>query len=206
MRDMKVLIACEFSGIVRDAFLAKGHDAVSCDLLPSERPGPHYQGDVLDILDDGWDLLIAHPECRFLANSGAKHLYTGMRKVNGRNPDRWTKMRLAAEFFNKLRNCKIPKRAIENPVIHRHAKKLVGQQSQLLQPWHHGHKEMKAICLWLEELSPLIPTNIVGPPPKNPDERKKWAKVHRCPPSPDRWKERSRFYPGVANAMADQWG
>lgn len=203
---MNVLIACEFSGIVRDAFLARGHNAMSCDLLPTENPGPHYQGDILDILGWRWDLLIAHPECRFLANSGAKHLYKGMKKTNGRDLTRWANMQSAAAFFNKLRNCRILKKAIENPIMHGHAKALIGQQSQLLQPWQHGHKEMKAICLWLENLPLLRPTDIIGPPPKNPDERKKWARIHRMTRSPTRGKDRSRFYTGVAEAMADQWG
>ena len=203
---MRVLVACEFSGVVRNAFARLGHDAWSCDLMPSERPGNHYQGDVRDILDHGWDLMIGHPECTYLANSGAKHLYAGMKKKNGRNADRWDKMEAGAAFFRLLLNANIPRKAIENPIIHGHARNLIGHGcNQIIQPWQFGHQEMKATCLWLQNVPPLLPTHIVGPPPKDPEERKKWAKVHRMPPGPNRQKNRSRTYEGIAEAMATQW-
>ena len=138
---MKVLAGCEFSGVVRDAFKARGHDAWSCDFLPSENNGQHYQGDVLDILDDGWDLAIFHPPCTFLSNSGSKHLYLGKKKENGRCPARWRNMETAARFFRLLLDSDIPKKAVENPIIHRHAAELIGRrQDQIIQPWEHGHQ------------------------------------------------------------------
>jgi hypothetical protein len=195
---MRVLVACEFSGIVRDAFIARGHDAMSADLLPSERPGPHYQGDVLDVLDDGWDLAICHPPCTFMANSGAKHLYIGGRAENGPDPARWESMREGAAFFRQLWDAPIPRIAIENPVMVGHAKRLIGvQQAQTIQPWMFSHGEVKATCLWLKGLPPLIPTDVVdGRTPR----------VHHMSPGPDRWRERSRTFQGIADAMADQWG
>jgi len=203
---MKLLVACEESGRVRDALAVRGHYAMSCDLLSSQRQGLHYKGDIRDILSYDWDGLIAFPECRYLCNSGSKHLYIGMKKINGRNLGRWAKMEVAAEFFNMLRNADhIPLRAIENSIMHCHAKALVGQQTQVIQPWHHGHKEMKATCLWLEGLEPLVRSNDVGPPPKDPEERKKWAVCHRMAPGPDRERLRAETKQGVADAMAEQW-
>lgn len=206
---MRVLIACEFSGVVRRAFAARGHDAWSCDLLTAEdRSNKHIIGDVRTILNDSWDLLaVFHPPCTRLCNSGSKHLYNGMKKENGINPVMWRDMEDAAAFFKVFLDCKIPRVAIENPIMHGHAKKIVGvRQTQIIQPWQHGHREMKATCLWLKNLAALVETDNVGPPPSDPDERKKWARVHRAPPSPGRWKERSRTLPGIANAMAEQWG
>jgi hypothetical protein len=195
---MKVLIACEYSGKVRDAFIKKGHDAISCDLLPTDQPGPHYQGDVLDILDDGWDMLIAHPECTYLTNSGVCWLH--------RDPQRWIKLFKAAAFFKRLLNCNIPKKCIENPIQHKYAKQLIGMgQSQIIQPWMFGHPEKKATCLWLENLTLLEPTDNVKSEiellPKNKQQR-----LHYLPPSKDRWKIRSTTFDGVANAFAEQWG
>jgi hypothetical protein len=191
---MKVLVACEYSAIVRDAFRSSGHDAWSCDLLATEgNPDYHVQGDILTLLDNGldeWDLLIAHPPCTYLANSGVRWLHE--------RPDRWKSMIDGACFFRKLLTCKIPLKAIENPVIHKYAKQIIGRgHDQTIQPWQFGHGETKRICLWLDGLKPLTPTNEV-------DGRE--ARVHRMPPGPDRQKERSRFFTGVANAMADQWG
>ena len=205
---MKVLIACEESGIVRDAFLARGHDAMSCDLKPTRRPGPHYEGDVLDVLGKGWDMMIAHPVCRYMANSGGRWLYLGGKKVNGRDEERWENMRAGAAFFNKLYNADIPKIVVENPIIHEHAQAIIGvKQSQVIQPWHHGHKEMKATCLWLSgDLPLLLPSNVVGPPPKDPEERKAWAVVHRMPPGQERERLRSETKQGIADAFAAQWG
>lgn len=181
---MRVLVACEFSGIVREAFKAKGHDAWSCDLLPTEIPGQHIQGDVLEILNDGWNLMIAHPPCTHLAVSGA----------------RWFKNKKleqleALRFVFVLLGCSIPKIALENPIS------IISTQfrkpDQIIQPWQFGHPETKATCLWLKNLPLLQPTNIV-------DGR--FPRVHRESPSPDRWKNRSRTFQGIANAMADQWG
>lgn len=197
---MKILIACEYSGVVREAFAKRGHDAMSCDLLPTEQPGNHYQGDVRDVLYENWDLLIAHPECTYLTNAGVCHLHT--------DPSRWLKLFDAAEFFKLFLNAKhIPKRAIENPIMHKYAKTLIGgiQQTQIVQPWMFGHTEQKATCLWLHGLDPLESTHNVKEEmmllPKNERER-----LHYLPPSPDRWKERSRTYQGIGDAMASQWG
>ena len=138
---MKVLVACEFSGIVRDAFIAKGHDAMSCDILPTESPGPHHRGDVLDIIYDGWDLMIAHPPCTYLTNSGVRWLHT--------QPGRWDQLRLAGEFFNRLLDAPINKICIENPIPHKYAIECMNgrRYTQLIQPWQFGHGETKATCL-----------------------------------------------------------
>jgi len=187
---MRVLIACEFSGIVRDAFLEAGHDAISCDLLPTESPGPHITGDVIPMLTKHWDLIIAHPPCTYLANSGVRWLHE--------QPGRWGLMQQGAEFFRRFLETDCPRVAIENPVMHGHARKIIGGgQTQSVQPWQFGHGETKRICLWLRGLPKLEPTETV---------EGREARVHRMPPSPDRWKERSRFFPGVAKAMANQWG
>ncbi len=197
---MNVLVACEFSGIVRDAFTARGHAAISVDLLPSERPGPHYQGDVeqfvASLLPGTFDLAICHPPCTFLANSGVRWLYD----ENGEEDlDRWWEMEQGAKFFRRLLELDIPRIAVENPVMHRYAKAIVGRgQDQIVQPWMFGHDETKATGLWLKNLPKLQPTNIV-PGPYN-------ARVHREPPGPERWKNRSRTYQGIADAMAEQWG
>ena len=180
---MRVLVACEFSGIVRDAFRTRGHDAWSCDLLPTESDGPHIEGDVLGVLGDGWDLMIAHPPCTHLAVSGA----------------RWFKEKQqeqadALAFVQALMDAPIPRIAVENPISVISSK--IRKPDQIIQPWQFGHGETKAICLWLKNLPPLVPTNVV-------DGRE--ARVHRMPPGPNRWKERSRFFPGIADAMADQW-
>lgn len=203
---MKVLIACEYSGRVRDAFIARGHDALSCDLLDTEVPGPHYQGPVEDVLYDDWDMLIAHPPCQFLANSGARWLYR--QGTLERVPARWASMRDGAAFFNLFVHAEhIPLRCIENPIMHAHGRRLIKlPPSQIIQPWQFGTKEMKATCLWLTGLPPLVPTDVVGPPPKDALLRRQWAKVHQMPPGPDRWKHRSRTYAGIAAAMANQWG
>lgn len=195
---MRVLVACEFSGIVRDAFRARGHEAISADLLPTERPGPHYQGDVLELLTGifptRWDLVIAHPPCTYLANSGVRWLY----KDGEPDEDRWLRMADAAEFFKALLNAPVPRIAVENPVMHRYAKAIIGRgPDQCIQPWQFGHGETKRTCFWLKNLPPLEPTNIV-------DGRE--PRVHYASPGPDRWKERSRTLQGLADAMADQWG
>lgn len=188
---MRVLVACEFSGIVRDAFRRRGHHAVSCDILPTENPGYHYQGDVRDILTEGWDLMVAHPPCTYLANSGVRWLYRG----DGVNRERWALMEDAAAFFNDLLRAPIPRIAVENPIPHGHAN--IPCVTQYIQPWQFGHGETKRTGLWLRGLPPLVPTNIVeGRAPR----------VHHASPGPDRWKERSRTLQGIADAMAAQWG
>jgi hypothetical protein len=192
---MKVLVACEYSGTVREAFRKLGHEAVSCDLLPADdNSHNHYQGDVFDIINDGWDLMIAHPPCTYLCNSGVRWLYN---KDGTLNQPRWDELAQAIFFFQKLKHSNIPKIAIENPIMHKHAKSLIGEQSQVIQPWQFGHGETKATCLWLKDLSPLQPSNIV-------DGREQ--RIHKLPPSKDRWKIRSKTYQGIADAMAAQWG
>jgi len=180
---MKVLIACEFSGVVRDAFAARGHDAWSCDLLPSERPGQHIQGDVLAVIGNGWDLMIAHPPCTHLAVSGA-------RWFNEKRDEQAT----ALEFVRALMAAPVARWAIENPVSIISSR--IRKPDQIVQPWQFGHGETKATCLWLHNLPKLTPTNIV-------DGRE--ARVHRMPPGPNRWAERSRTFAGIAEAMAEQW-
>jgi site-specific DNA-cytosine methylase len=183
---MRVLVACEYSGAVRDAFIAAGHDAISCDILPTEVPGPHYQGDVRDILGDGWDLMVAHPPCTHLSVSGARHF--AAKRATGVQAQ-------ALDFVRQLMAAPVPRICIENPVsiISSH----IVPATQTVQPWMFGHGEVKATCLWLLNLPPLEPTQVVeGREPR----------VHMMPPSPDRWKERSRTLPGIAAAMAAQWG
>lgn len=193
-----VLVACEFSGTVRDAFIRRGFNAVSCDLLPTESPGPHYQMDVIDLLHESrgrWDLMIAHPPCTYLANSGVRWLYN---KDGSHNGQRWRDMKAGARFFRELLVADVPHIAIENPVMHCHAKIIIGRDAdQSVQPWQFGHGEVKRTCFWLKNLPPLKSTNVVdGRTPR----------VHTLPPSEDRWKLRSVTYAGIAEAMADQWG
>ena len=176
-------MACEYSGRVRDAFLEKGHDAMSCDLLPTDVPGPHYQGDVMDIIGDGWDMMIAHPPCTHLAVSGARWFR-----------DKQTEQAEALEFVRALLGADIPQIALENPVSIISSR--IRKPDQVIQPWQFGHGETKATCLWLRGLPKLTPSNIV----EGREQR-----VHRMPPGPDRWKERSRTFEGIAAAMADQW-
>lgn len=198
---MLVLVACEFSGVVRDAFTALGHDAMSCDLLPSETPGPHYQGDVRDILDDGWDLMIAHPPCTYLANSGVRWLYDTQR-----HPTRWQAMIDDAVFFRDLLNAPIPRVAVENPAIHGWAAKIIGRVAdQKIQPYWFGHLESKSTGLWLKGLPPLRHTQDVKRETKllPVNERQK---ILYAPDSAGRWMMRSRTFTGIAAAMADQWG
>ena len=181
---MKILIACEFSGVVREAFARKSHDVWSCDLLPTKQKGQHIQCDVLTILDNDWDMMIAFPPCTHLAVSGARWF-----------KDKKHEQAEAIQFFLKLANASIPKIAIENPIgiMSTHYRK----PNQIIQPWQYGHGETKATCLWLKNLPSLTPTNIVaGREPR----------IHMMPPSKDRWKLRSLTYQGIADAMADQWG
>lgn len=181
---MRVLVACEYSGVVRDAFIKKGHDAMSCDLLPTDVPGPHYQGDVMEVIGNGWDLMICHPPCTHLAVSGA----------------RWFKDKLqeqaeALDFVRMLLAAPIARIALENPVSIISSR--IRKPDQIIHPWQFGHGETKATCLWLKGLPKLVPTNIV---------EGREARVHRMPPGPDRWKLRSKTYRGIADAMSVQWG
>lgn len=202
---MKVLVACEFSGIVRDAFIRKGHDAMSCDLLDCEREGPHYKGDVRDVIGGGFDLMIAHPTCTTLTNAGVRWLHQPSSK--GSVEQRWNDMRDAAEFYLMLRNAPIEKRALENPIMHRYARELLGSmRRQIVQPWWFGDKAFKATGLELHGLPDLIPTNKLTPPKSGTAEHRAWSEVHMASPGPDRWKNRSRTYLGIAEAMASQWG
>lgn len=187
---MNVLVACEFSGTVRDAFKARGHFAMSCDLLGSEAPGFHLQRDVMDVLRIGWDLMIAHPPCTYLCNSGVRWLHS--------DQSRWQKMHHGAFFFRTLQFAPIERIAIENPIMHRYAREIVTDDpAQIIQPWQFGHGETKATCLWLKNLPKLQPTKIVA---------ERAAVIHRASPGPDRWKLRSLTYKGIAEAMAEQWG
>ena len=197
---LRVLVACEFSGTVRRAFAARGHDAWSCDLLPAEDgSNKHIIGDARDILNDGWDLLmVAHPPCTRLCNSGVRWLST---PPPGKTIEQmWAELDEAADLFSTFWNAPIERVCIENPVMHKHAKTRIRNFkpfAQSVQPWQFGHGEVKRTCFWLRNLSPLTPTNIV---------EGRMARVHRMPPGKDRWRERSRFFQGFAEAMADQWG
>lgn len=204
---MKVLVACEYSGRVRDAFIALGHDAMSCDLLPTESEGPHYQGDVRDVLSDGWDLMIAHPPCTHLAVSGA----------------RWFKEKGAAvqdealDFVRLMLNAPVPRIAVENPVGIISSR--IRKPDQIIQPWQYGHECTKATCLWLKNLPTLQPTQIVGKGIRYVDPRGNphgsefvmrakvgYSPLMLLPRSTERWKIRSRTFEGIARAMAEQWG
>jgi len=208
---MKVLIACEFSGIVRDAFIAKGHIAYSCDLLPSERPGPHYQGDVFDILDGYypghggspyfWDLMIFHWPCTYMLLSGVRWFTTIPKKPNPKKlygKARYQQMVKDANTFKYLLDCPVPKVCGENPTMCGYAQDIIKTRwAQHIQPWQFGHGETKATYLWLKGLPPLAPTNIVAG---------REHRIHKMAPGPEREKERSRTYQGIATAMAEQWG
>lgn len=196
---VRVLIACEFSGIVREAFRKRGHDAWSCDLLESEDESEyHIQWDAAKVsrgwwpwpqFCPSWDLMIAHPPCTYLANSGVRWLHG--------NEERLRQLDKACVLFNKLKTAPIKHIAIENPIPHKYAVSQIGKYNQIIQPWQFGHGETKATCLWLKNLPKLVPTNIVeGRTPR----------VHHASPGPDRWKERSRTLQGIADAMAEQWG
>lgn len=206
---MKILVACEYSAKVRDAFRARGHDAWSCDLQPTEGdPRWHIQGDAIAAAySRPWDMLIGHPECTFVANSSSKHLYVGMSLKNGANGDRWAKMGHAAAFFLALWNAPVERIALENPIMLRHPRRLFGipDPAQTIQPWQFGHPESKATCLWLKNLPELETTeNVKAAMNKRPIHLR--HRVHHMPPGPARKKERSRTYDGIASAMAEQWG
>lgn len=201
---MKILVACEYSGTVRDAFILKGHDAVSCDLLPTEVPGPHIRRDVLEILEDGWDMMIAHPPCTYLCSSGIHW--------NKRVPGREEKTHEAVLFFMNLMGIgfiahNIPRIAIENPIGIMSSK--YRKPDQIIQPWQFGHDASKSTCLWLKGLPPLLPTKIVNG--RNVNGKIRYSNQtdsgqNKLGPSDDRWKERAKTYQGIADAMAEQWG
>lgn len=189
---LKVLVACECSGRVRDAFIAAGHDAISCDILPSETPGPHHQGDVLPLLRRGWDLVIAHPPCTFLCNSGVRWLHE--------RPGRWQQMEDAAEFFLECLCADAEMVAVENPVMHGYAQKIIGRPADFsIQPWMFGDNFKKRTCFHTRNLPPLRATSTL-------DGSTAIAECHLCPPGANRASIRSRTYPGIANAMPAQWG
>lgn len=191
---MRVLIACEYSGTVRDAFIAAGHDATSCDLLETESPGPHYQGDVRDIMYDAWDMMIAHPPCMHLAVSGARWF-----------DEKRHEQEESIEFVRLLMNAPMPMIAIENPVSIISSR--IRKPSQIIQPWQFGHEATKTTCLWLKGLPRLRPTRIVGRGERHITKSgKSLPKWYNIPPSEDRWKIRSATFPGIAAAMAEQWG
>lgn len=186
---MKVLIACEYSGTIRDAFRAHGHDAWSCDLMPTHVPGPHIEDNVLNWLDEGWDLMIAHPPCTYLANSGVHHLKD--------NPARWEMMQEGAKFFLAMLNAPIPRICVENPVMHGYAKEFIGRdQDQTTDPYQFGDPWKKRTCFWLKGLPPLRSTNVVTPQKALCDQPQQ---MHRAA-------KRAKTAPGMADAMAQQWG
>ena len=194
IKSMRVLVACEYSGTVRDAFRRAGHDAMSCDLLPTEAPGPHYQGDVRDVLDDGWDLMVAHPPCTHLAVSGARWFHIKRQEQAD-----------ALAFVRLLMDAPIARIAIENPVSVISSR--IRKPDQIIQPWMFGHEATKTTCLWLKELPALMPTNIVGKGARHVTKSgKSLPQWYNLPPSEDRWKIRSATFQGIADAMADQWG
>jgi len=217
---MRILVACEFSGTVRDAFARLGHNVISCDFLPSDTPGNHYQGDVRDIINDGFDLLVAHPPCTYLSVSGLHW--------NGRTPGRAEKTEAALDFVRMLMGAQIPRIAVENPVSCISTR--IRKPNQIIQPWMFGENASKATCLWLKGLPPLVPTNFIegrlfccgneipngdkyGCPNCNGKKKAKRIYGNQTPsgqnklgPSPGRWRERSRTYEGIAKACAKQWG
>lgn len=188
---MRVLVACEYSGIVRDAFISLGHDAMSCDLLPSDTDGPHYQGDVMDVIDNGWDMMLAFPPCTHLAVSGARYFS----RKQAQQAD-------ALDFVRSLLDAPIDRIALENPVGIISSR--IRKPDQIIQPWQFGHPETKATCLWLKGLPLLIPTNDVHNHMMTLPKAQR-NRIHHLPPSPDRWKLRSATYAGIAQAMARQW-
>lgn len=196
---MRVLVACEYSGAVRDAFIAQGHEALSCDLLPTDAPGPHYQGDVLDIINDGWDLMVAHPPCTYLSVSGMHWTTRGLRDPQLTED--------ALGFVRLLLNAPIPRIALENPVSVISSR--IRKPDQIITPYQFGHDASKKTCLWLKNLPPLKPTQVIEPRIVN--GKKRWGNQtdsgqNKLAPSADRWKIRSETYKGIAEAMASQWG
>lgn len=196
MATLKVLVACEYSGRVRDAFIKRGHTAMSCDLLPTDSPGPHYQGDVLDIINDGWDLMIAHPPCTYLSVSGMHWTKRGLRDPKLTED--------ALEFVQTLMNAPIGRIALENPVSVISSR--IRKPDQIIQPWWFGEDASKKTCLWLKNLPLLVPTNKLEGDDKTRRGNQTASGQNKLPPSKDRWKLRSTTYQGIADAMAAQWG
>ena len=190
---MRVLIACEYSGAVRDAFVKNGHDAMSCDLLPTDVPGNHHHGDVFDVINDGWDLMIAHPPCTHLAVSGARWF-----------KDKVKEQAESLEFVRRLMDAPIDKMAIENPISIISSR--IRKPEQIIQPWMFGHPEAKATCLWLKGLPILSATDVLTKPECGYWSNQTPSGQNKLGPSKDRWKERSKTYQGIATAMANQWG
>lgn len=207
---MRVLIACEFSGTARRAFRARGHDAWSCDLLPSEDDSPHHiVGDVRTLLWLGWDMMIAHPPCTFLTKSGLRWLYVDGRKVNGMDFQRWNDMAAGAAFFNEMVNAPIERICVENPKMHPYAVKLCGVATQYVQPWNFGRYESKETGFRLKGLPPLYTTHKTVEECRQALNIAPWikpeARIHRMAPGANRWRERSRSYLEIMSAMAEQW-
>lgn len=205
---MRILVACEHSGTVKSAFAEKGHDVTSCDLKPCEiDPSTHHEGDVTPLLDQDWDMIIAHPECTYMTNSGVCWLYRDCKATTV--SERWELLNEATEFFSLFLNHKCPRICIENPIMHKHAKKRITnyvEPAQIIQPWHHGSPHFKATCLWLKGLTPLQDSNRLIPPKKGTEEYKDWSKLHLLPPGPKRAEQRSRTFPEIAQSMVKQWG
>ena len=196
---MRVLVACEFSGVVRDAFIKAGHTALSCDLMPTDKPGPHYQGDVMDIIGGGWDLMIAHPPCTHLAVSGARHF--AKKRADGRQQE-------GIDFFMALARAAIPRYAIENPIGI--MSNIWRKPDQIIQPWQYGHSVTKSTCLWLKGLPALTPTDIVDKgvtwTAKSGKRMSQWYYDSSCLNPKEREKMRNKTFQGIADAMAQQWG
>lgn len=206
MRSLKILVGFESSGVVRTALRRLGHDAISCDFLPTELPGPHIQDDVYNHVDGDWDMGIFFPTCTYMCNSSQKHLYIGGKSENGLCPDRWEKMEKSANEFRYLDEELSYPRAIENPIMHGHAKSIIGRkQSQVIHPYNFGHRQMKSTCLWLTDLEPLEHTTPWLKPPTDREEKKLWEANWRASESADRWRDRSRTFDGIGEAMAVQW-
>lgn len=209
MRPLRVLVGCEISGRVRRAFLDRGHDAWSCDLLPADDySNRHIVGDIRDLLGDGWDLLtVMHPPCTRLCNSGVRWLKV---PPPGRTREEmWEELDAGAALFSDCWNAPIPRVAVENPVMHRYAKERIRNfqpPAQTVQPWWFGDQAFKATSFYLRELPKLVATNRLTPPKAGTEEHRQWSAVHRASPGKDRWKIRSMTYPGIAEAIADQWG
>lgn len=202
---MRVLIACEESGTVREAFRRRGYDAVSCDLMPTRRPGPHLQCDVREVLNDGWDMMIAHPDCTRLTNAGVRWLRV---PPPGKTlAEMWRGLIEAAEFYRLLRDAPIALKCIENPIMHCHARELIQPgPRQVVQPWWFGDPAFKATGLELIGLPNLVPTNRLKPPKPGTPEHRAWSVIHMASPGPNRKRDRSVTFPGIADAMAYQWG
>lgn len=204
-KPLRVLVGCEYSGRVRDAFRRRGHYAMSCDVRETEAEGPHYRGDVRDVLNDGWDVGIFHPPCTRLTNAGVRWLHV---PPPGKTKEQmWAELEEATAFYLALRNAPIPRKGLENQVMHCHARERLGNaKRQVVQPWWFGEPAFKATGFELIGLPPLVATNKLDTPKPGTDEHKRWSWIHRMPPGPNREKARSLTFLGIADAMAEQWG